>query len=118
MNDFEECCICLNAINNLTLNCNHSFCRSCIINVDDTLRVNVCPICRMKIKIHDSVKSNFLFVPKKYLDKINWFALARNPNCIDLLEIKHLYKIDWFAISQNPNCIGLLYHRIQIVLIC
>jgi len=37
-------------------------------------------------------------------DKINWNALSLNPNAIHLLK-KNLDKINWCELSENPNAI-------------
>ena len=38
---------------------------------------------------------------------INWYAIANNPNTLDLLEV-NLAKINWFNFLNNPSAIHLL----------
>ena len=49
----EDCCICLHTINEkYTLDCNHNFCKGCIIEwmcTSSTIVCSDCPLCRSRI---------------------------------------------------------------------
>jgi len=53
-NDYYECPICLQNIQNIhmvKLGCNHNFCNSCIYKyLDRKIEICVCPLCRSQIK--------------------------------------------------------------------
>ena len=44
---------------------------------------------------------------EKYIKKLDWSMLSKNPNAIHLLEANQ-DKIDWYMLSTNPNAIPLL----------
>jgi hypothetical protein len=56
MNDSEQCCICLDALNEIILECKHSFCKNCIMTNEHILRIDICPLCREKININYLLK--------------------------------------------------------------
>ena len=53
----------------------------------------------MSFKLKEFINNN--------IDKLDWSALSKNPNAINILE-NYLKKIDWVYLSQNPNTIHLL----------
>jgi hypothetical protein len=46
------------------------------------------------------------------INKIDWYALSKNPNAIELL-VKNLDKINWDVLSENPNAIELLVKNLD-----
>ena len=55
--DSEECAVCIDRvnINNVTLNCRHTFCNSCILFVRD----KKCPLCRKHYNLRIGINKDY-----------------------------------------------------------
>jgi hypothetical protein len=55
---------------------------------------------------------NAIYILEKNLDKVNWTNLCLNPNAIHILE-KNLDKVKWDSLSENPNAIHILENNLD-----
>jgi len=71
-------------------------------------------ICMKLIELDEIFKRSpqkvprFTFSENYVREKIDWYALSKTPNSIELLDKHNSGEIDWYALSRTPNSIELL----------
>jgi hypothetical protein len=83
-----ECCICFEEITNIsTVNCNHDFCHSCIMDWCNVGGIN-CPLCRTRMFELKQKTDTDNVVPKNKKNKvliIDLNSIEKNPNPMFIL---------------------------------